>query len=81
MKKLNFETTTYDIGNGFRLDIERRKLLISAWIWHEHYGVKSFIIGEILEFTTEKAFIESVMEEIDESIAEYMEQYMDLEEG
>lgn len=45
MKKLEIKTTTYDCGDGFRIDIVETDEEQEAWLYHKDYGVKELMFG------------------------------------
>lgn len=46
MNKIDCNTTTYDMGDGFRVDImEADDNYYEAWIYHENYGQKDLMFG------------------------------------
>ena len=64
MKLRTDETKTYDIGDGFRMDIVfyPEASGVEAFIYHEDYGVKSLVLGATVgdgeEFFTVKTINE-----------------------
>lgn len=36
---------TYELGNGFYVDIVKEKDCYSAWLFHEWYGIKELMFG------------------------------------
>lgn len=69
MKKLGCNTTTYDFGNGYRVDIVKMKNYYEAWIYHDDYGVKSMMFGS--NNTNNNDFLEMV----DRNFIDYKELY------
>lgn len=52
MKVIDTTTTTYDMGDGFRLDIVKdwsdehsEAWTYEAWVYHKDYGVKKLMFG------------------------------------
>lgn len=82
MKKLDsVTTTTYDIGNGFMVDIVDLPKLFEAWLYHKDYGTKTMIIGSSKTYENASGFlglVERVIEDEDRDyIASYREEVMD----
>lgn len=38
-------TTTYEVGDGFYVDIVETDTEIEAWIFHKSYGIKKLMFG------------------------------------
>ena len=79
MKLMKIKVKTYNIGDGFRLEVatDSKKNEIDAYIYHEDYAVKQHIYGQMLDDTTEEDFLESVMYGIDDEIALYKKEHFD----
>lgn len=45
MKRINNGIKTYDVGNGFCVDIEKRDGVYEAWLYHTDMGIKDFMFG------------------------------------
>lgn len=45
MKKIDCNTTTYDMGDGFRLEVVETDEEHEAWIYHKDYGIKALMLG------------------------------------
>ena len=82
-----FSTITFEVGDGFMVDIvdNKEEGLFEAWLYHKNYGVKSSMFGEPKkqkvkddEMTLEQ-FIESVEANLltEDYIGDYAEEYMD----
>lgn len=77
MKKVNIKTTTYDIGDGFRVDITQEQQMTEAWIYHEDYGIKEYIFGrENYSLTEMKKSLTGYLD-LEFSKEKYREQHMD----
>lgn len=73
MKKIITETTTYDVGDGFRIDVVHEGIHFDGWIYHEDYGIKSHMFGTTVNSVNE--FLEMV--DVKLYINLYREEYMD----
>lgn len=83
-------TTTYEIIDGFRVDIinEADKEMYYAYLYHENYGIKDMLIGcpyyqtpdvNRENFLTEEAFTKMIFSNLFrgcEYIHSYVEEYM-----
>lgn len=45
MKKANIATTTYEVGDGFMVDIVELPDTFEAWLYHKQYGVKDLMLS------------------------------------
>ena len=45
MKRINNGIKTYDVGNGFCVDIEKRDGVYEAWLYRTDMGIKEFMFG------------------------------------
>ena len=77
----NIKTTTYDAGDGWRVDIIEMPGEYDAFLYKENYGVKSLMFGCPItqngEHWTVKRFIDLVEGNLPEYMATYKEEYMD----
>ena len=73
MNIVNTETTTYDIGDGFRMDVVKDGIHFDGWIYHEDYGIKSHMFG--ITADNVRDFLAIV--DVDPYIDLYQEEYMD----
>ena len=73
-------TETYDVGDGFLVDIVSNDRINhpmwEGWIYHESVGVKQFIEGSMKETTTHDEAVRLFTEFVDEDIDLYKEEYM-----
>lgn len=84
MKLLSVKTETYDVGEGFMVDVVEDGEMFVMWIWHKDYGVKNYCFGSPIEnyqngephTVTKEEFMESVEANIQDSIEEYREEVM-----
>lgn len=65
----SINTLTYDMGNGYFMDIVTTGNQIEEWIYHKNYGLKEFIWGT--ENISLSAFIIISEENFDDDIANY----------
>lgn len=74
MKILNIKTTTYDVGDGFRVDIVQDGKHFDAYIFHQDYGIKTHMFG--VATGTVDEFVSLVEGSLEEDKAIYEEDYM-----
>ena len=88
MRKIENKITTYELNNGFYLDIEETSVELSAYIYEPRSSVKMFCIGVARhqkpigepEFDeSASTLIDWVIEELDMYIMEYYDMIDDLE--
>lgn len=84
MKKLEIVTTTYDVGDGWVIDIVDNPDIFDAWIYREGVGVKSFMFGwpkvQPTSLVTDyNGFLDMVMNQWEEYKEGYEEELNDLE--
>lgn len=82
MKEIkNIATFTYDMGNNWRIDVVHKGYEIDAWIYHDAYGVKLFMFGEMTKPSTSiTEFMELVEANFDDYKSLYEADYMDAED-
>ena len=77
----NIKTTTYDAGDGWRVDIVEMPGEYEAYLYREDYGVKSLMFGCPIdqngEHWTVERFAELVQDGLDEYKAQYDNDYTD----
>lgn len=76
MFKLNKQivTKTYEVGNGFRVEVTSTDNYRESYIYHKDYGIKSLMFGSE---DYEHSFLEVVESNLDDYIASYIEEVMD----
>lgn len=68
---------TYDVGEGFYVDITRSEKELNAWIYHSDYGIKAYMFGLLEEDTSVTDFVDIVAHTIDEHKDYYMDEHFD----
>lgn len=86
MKKLEIVTTTYDVGEGWMIDIVDNPDIFDAWIYRVGEGVKSFMFGwpkvQPTGLVTDyNGFLDMVMNQWEEYTEGYEEVLEDLEDS
>ena len=72
MKKIGIRTETYETNySGFMVDVVSDGKLYQAWIYHEEYGVKRYVVGCLKKDYTMEDFLEMV----EASLASYIYDY------
>lgn len=71
MKKIHKDVTTYEIRDGYFVDVETTKENMDMWLYHNEYGVKVYMIGISRDVDVE----EMLLNIIDQYIDEYEELY------
>lgn len=77
MKKAKIKTSTYEVGNGFLVDIVVTESEHEAWIYHKDYGIKSMMWGGLNSSETIEDFKALVEANVPEYAEDYMSEYMD----
>lgn len=82
MKEINMVTFTFDMGDGWMMDIasyDNGNTYWEAWIYHRNYGVKSLMFGCEKQKTCQDldAFIEMAEVNFNDHKTLYEEEYMD----
>lgn len=73
MKLTNIITETYEIRDGFRIDITHEEDGYKfAWIYHKDFGIKNGMFGMQMKI---EEFIYVVYKQIDEYIEDYIERF------
>ena len=83
MDRTSIRTTTYRTHyDGFMVDIVSDYKLYHAWLYHERYGVKSYIFGAFKKDHTKEDFLDMVEAALDNQgyVLNYQDEYMDEEE-
>lgn len=90
MRKLSINTTTYDAGDGFCVDLvnDLSEKMFHAYLYHEGYGIKELMFGVpyVQPSTGERETLISFAEMVEANLAAqpykawYREQYMDVNE-
>lgn len=76
---------TFQVRDGFYFDlvVDFKKHMLNAWIWHEDYGVKSYMFGVDYKednnsyYSEYTQFIELVYNSIESDINAYKKEYME----
>lgn len=77
MKEIkNVTTYTYDMGDGWMVDIVTMPTEKEAYLYHNGYGVKEFMFGMPNEQTSYDEFLEIVAANFDDYRIMYMEDHM-----
>ena len=76
MKKLEIKTTTYDVDEGFMVDIVEKPVGPEAWLYYEKYGIKYLMFGSTWEQDTMEEFLKTVEANLEEYIADYFLWFM-----
>lgn len=80
MEKIEKQIESYALGKGFIIDIEnfvsKDGEFVEAWISHERYGAKDFIISEFVSsHETLDEVKDFVMEVVSNNIESYIRNY------
>ena len=71
-------TTTYKTKyTGFYVDIVSSSKLFESWLYHEQYGIKTFLFGVMKKDYSRQDCIEMTEAVLETSIENYKEDYMD----
>ena len=73
----NIHTITYDVGDGFYVDIVKTPKIWESWIYHKEYGSKSLMFGIEPDEMKYKHFKDCVEFELSESKKWYRDEVMD----
>ena len=78
MKTLSILTVTFDVGGGFRVDVQQDNNNFEAWLWEQNYGVKTQMFGMHTDDVSFKEFVELVEAALDNEpyIQDYIDEYM-----
>lgn len=75
MKIIYAITTTYEMNNGFMIDIIENDETYHAWIYKKNMGVKDLMFGVRKEQQTKNEFINIVLNNLPEYEEAYLEQW------
>ena len=78
MKMTGIKTGTYEIGEGFMVDIATLPETYEAWLYHKDYGVKDLVFGMPIEQQPYDEFVSIVDDalEYQDYIKFYVEDHM-----
>ena len=74
MKKTNYYTETYTIGDSYMVDIVNNEETYEAWFYHKSYGIKSLMFGLSIDDITHEMFVKVVTANIRSYIKLYKEE-------
>ena len=78
MEIINHTITSYDLGNGFCVDIERNADGVSSWLYKKGYGIKEYMFGFAFPFyDNNKPIYYTDADMIDMITPEYIEQFIE----
>lgn len=78
MKQIKREITTYEVGNGFYVDVEidiEDEEIINFWIYHNIIGIKSFMYGLPITGYDKTNYDDLIELNIKLNIVSYIEHY------
>ena len=88
MKKIQIKTETYELKDGFYIDVQEDLTelnktgssdVIGFWLYHKNYGIKNFLFGgkkKDFNYASYESMCDFILE-IDKYIDAYKEDYMD----
>ena len=55
----SYKTKTYNVGQGYKVDVVETPIGYEAWLYHQDKGIKDLMFGVPEEQQTMKEFLES----------------------
>lgn len=85
-RRANINTTTYDAGDGFMVDIVEcfagkndEEEIYEAWLYMRDYGIKKSMYGMACNRISKEDFVNMVSDDVDEYKEYYWETVEELE--
>lgn len=76
--KNTINTTTYDAGDGFLVDIVTTPTKLESWLYHKDYGVKTLMFGMMCDDINYDEYRDCVEAALSEYKVTYREEVMEM---